>query len=89
METISSFCYNRWMCDLAEEFGSRIRIYNTSLDSDIVELGVNWAAIGTVPAEEALGFAKQITKAADIAANHPAVGARVVYATNRPKERLI
>ena len=89
METISSFCYNRLMCDLADEFGTRIRIYNISLDSDTVELGVNWAAIGTVSAEEAVGFAEQIMKAADIAANHPAVGARVVYATDGPEERLI
>lgn len=89
MKTISSFCYNRLMCDLAEEFGACVRIYNTSPDGATVALGVNWAGIGTVTAEEAAGFAGQIAKAADIAANHPAVGARIVYATDRLEERLM
>lgn len=80
MKTISAFCWERYICDLAEEFGTSVRIYNTRLGGESIELGVNWSSVGTVSAEEAQRFADQLTKAAAIAASSPVNGARIVYA---------
>ena len=57
-----------------------VRIYNTRLGGESIELGVNWSSVGTVSAEEAQRFADQLTKAAAIAASSPVNGARIVYA---------
>lgn len=81
MKTISYFCKDLALEAIREEINDdRIRIYDTSfLAREGIKLGVNWSAIGTVSAEEAVEFAAALTRAADIAANHPMNGARVVY----------
>ncbi len=80
MKTISSFCW-AILCDsFSEEFGREIHIYNNSKNLTGVELGVNWAAIGTVDPVEAERFAQKLSRAAEIAATHPVNGATIVYA---------
>lgn len=47
----------------------RISIYDMGVECDQpVQLGVNWSAIGTVPASEAVDFARKLTAAAEAAA---------------------
>lgn len=90
MKTISSFCWNLLLNQFKEEFGREVTIYNNNFDGESIELGVNWASIGIVSAEEAQEFARKITRAASIAAHHPVNGARIVYApiqTRRSNER--
>ena len=59
----------------------RIGIYDmgNTFDSDPVRLGVNWAAIGTVPASEAVDFAKALMLAAEAAENFEYNGCLVTY----------
>ena len=80
MKTISSFCWHQLRETWRDELGESIHIYEESMGSEPIKLGVNWAAIGTVSADEAVEFAAKLTKAAEIAKNHPVNGATVVYA---------
>lgn len=81
MKTISSFCRNIAFQLIREEINDdRIQVYDMStFGSWEIKLGVNWSAIGTVSAEEAAEFAAKLTKAAEIAANHPMNGCKTVY----------
>ena len=51
-------------------YGGEIRIHNTNhwnSDNIILNLGVNWAALGTVSAEEAVAFAEHLKVVAEFA----------------------
>ena len=47
-------------------FGPDVEIYDmgATLDRPEIQMGVNWSALGTVPAEEAVEFAAGLLKAA-------------------------
>lgn len=80
MKTISNFCKRLALEAIAEEIDDRrIEVFEMPSYGEPIQLGVNWAAIGTVSAEEAVAFAAKLTKAAEIAANHPMNGAEIVY----------
>ena len=80
MKTISSFCWHHLRETWEEELGRYVHIYEENFSNEPIKLGVNWSAIGTVSADEAVEFAAKLTKAAEIAKNHPVNGATVVYA---------
>nr|DAT64022.1 MAG TPA: hypothetical protein [Caudoviricetes sp.] len=46
---------------------------------DPIRLGVNWSAIGAVPADQAAACGAAITKAADLAANFCYTGYMLEY----------
>lgn len=53
-------------------------IYEISLDNEPIELGVNWSAIGTVPALKAHMMAKVLEKAANLSGNFKFNGYTIV-----------
>ena len=50
-----------------------------TLDAPAINLGVNWASIGAVPAEEAVAFAAELTEAAKAASEFEFNGYEIVY----------
>lgn len=56
-----------------------VMIINISRDDDPVEMGVNWYSIGSVSTERAAEFAKELTKAIDLAKNFPYNGYEIEY----------
>lgn len=52
------------------KFGG-MEIHQLSGDDDPIKLGVNWAAVGTVPAEQAMQFAERIIAAAELVDKFP------------------
>lgn len=48
-----------------------VDIHQLSSDDEPIQLGVNWAAIGTVPAEQARRFAADIIAAAEAVETFP------------------
>ena len=50
-----------------KEWKDRIEIYELDFTGTPIEWGVNWSAMGTVPADEAVRFSKGLTKASSIA----------------------
>ena len=78
---------NEMMAELnklsTELFGTRgnryVEIYTDYGFGSPIESVVNWAAIGSVPAEDAVKFAKLLTKAADLASNFKYNGYKVYY----------
>lgn len=80
MKTISNFCRMVSLELIADEINSdRIEVYELPSRDGVIQLGVNWSAIGTVKPEEAVAFAEKLARAAEIAANHPMNGCKVVY----------
>ena len=81
MKTISYLCKDAALEAIREEINDdRIKVYDMSFRAcEGIKLGVNWSAIGTVSAEEAVEFAAALTRAAEIVSNHPMNGAKVVY----------
>lgn len=78
METISRFCYKAALAEIERKINDdRIRVENRAWDH--VELCVNWSCIGYTEPAEAVKFAAAMTRAAEIAANHPMNGARIVH----------
>ena len=67
MKTISSFCWHHLRETWEEELGRYINIYEENFSNEPIKLCVNWSAIGTVSADEAVEFAAKLTKAAEIA----------------------
>lgn len=55
------------------------RIQESFSDSEPVKMGVSWAAIGTVSAEEARQYAEQLLKAAELADNFKYNGYVIVH----------
>lgn len=80
-KTISYFCWNMLRLQWAERFGNEIEIDGMypEWDEGIVKLGVNWSATGIQDPASAAAFAAKLAEAADIAANHPVNGAKIVY----------
>ena len=69
-KTVSYRVYCQALSTLREKLGGdrRIEVYDMGgCFNEPVRLGVNWGALGTVPAAEAREFARQLTKAADAA----------------------
>lgn len=66
---------------LQDEFDRRILITDLggTLDAPAINLGVNWASIGAVPAEEAVAFAAELTEAAKAASEFEFNGYEIVY----------
>ncbi|MBR4545930.1 MAG: hypothetical protein IKO14_08190 [Oscillibacter sp.] len=69
MKTVSYRVYCQALSKLREKLGGdrRIEVYDMNGGFEAVRLGVNWAAIGTVPAAEAREFASRLMEAADAA----------------------
>lgn len=66
---------------LQDKFDRRITITDLggTLDTPVISLGVNWASIGAVPAEEAVAFAAELTEAAKAASEFKFNGYEIVY----------
>jgi hypothetical protein len=66
---------------LQDKFDRRITITDLggTLDAPVISLGVNWASIGAVPAEEAVAFAAELTEAAKAASEFKFNGYEIVY----------
>ena len=70
MKTVSYRVYCQALSKLREKLGGdrRIEVYDMGgCFNEPVRLGVNWGAIGTVPAAEAREFARRLMEAADAA----------------------
>lgn len=81
MNKVSYREYSKALRELRAKVDSRIFITDLgdSPDHPEVNLGVNWASIGTVPAEEAAAFANALTEAAEAAKTFPYNGYRIEY----------
>lgn len=62
-------------------FGPDVEIYDmgATLDRPEIQMGVNWAAKGTVPAGAALAFARKLIEAADAAEHFKYNGYQIEY----------
>ena len=82
MKTISTFCKMTAMTLIKEEINDRrVEIFELPSWDGPIQLGVDWSACGTVEPEEAVEFAAKLVRAAEIAANHPINGCKVVYSS--------
>lgn len=71
MKKVSYRVYSLALSKLQAALGDdrRISVYDMGGScGQPVQLGVNWSAIGTVPASEAVDFARRLTAAAEAAA---------------------
>lgn len=66
---------------LQSKFDRRILITDLggTLDAPAINMGVNWASIGAVPAEEAVAFAAELTEAAKAASEFKFNGYEIIY----------
>lgn len=73
--------YRMALRELQDKFDRRILITDLggTLDAPAINLGVNWASIGAVPAEEAVAFAAELTEAAKAASGFKFNGYEIVY----------
>ena len=82
MKTVSYRVFAQALAKLQREIGKdrRIQIYEMDLfPGEPIRLGVNWSAIGTVPADEAREFARQLLAAATAAENFEYNGYTINY----------
>ena len=81
MKMVSYRKYYLALRELQVKTDSRISITDMggSLDHPEINLGVNWASIGAVPADEAVGFAQALTEAAKAARDFPYNGYQIEY----------
>lgn len=82
-KTVSHRTYYMALLKLQSELDPerRIAIYDmgSSFGNEPIQLGVNWSAIGTVPASEAVEFAQQLMAAAKAAEDFEYNGYVVTY----------
>ena len=64
---------------MVNEATSDQAVYVVSLDCPEINMGVNWASIGAVPADEAVAFAQVLTEAAKAAREFPYNGYQIEY----------
>ena len=66
MKKVSYREYCKAARELREQLGMHVMIVDmgSTLDRPEIQMGVNWSALGTVPAEEAVEFAAGLLKAA-------------------------
>lgn len=81
MKKVSYREYYLAMRELQSNTDSRISITDMggNLDHPEINLGVNWASIGAVPADVAVDFAQALTEAAKAASNFIYNGYRIEY----------
>ena len=81
MKTVSYRVYCEALTKLRHEIGGdrRIEVYDMNGGFEAVRMGVNWGALGTVPAEEAREFARQLMKAAAAAEGFEYNGYGIVH----------
>ena len=82
MKTVSYRTYQQTLSKLQREVSPERHIYVYDMGNGFdepVQLGVNWAALGTVPADEAREFAEKLVKAATAAENFEYNGYTVTY----------
>ena len=81
MKKISYREYYLALRELQRKTDNRISITDMggSLDHPEVNLGVSWASIGAVPADEAVDFARLLTEAAKAARDFPYNGYLIEY----------
>lgn len=81
MKMVSYREYYLALRELQSKTDDRISITDLggSLDHPEINLGVNWASIGAVSADEAVGFAQALTEAAKAARDFPYNGYRIEY----------
>ena len=64
---------------LRQEIGGLdVQIQEISYTSNVVDLGVNWSALGTVNTEEAVNFTKHIQKAVELVNNFKYIGMEII-----------
>ena len=82
MKTVSYRTYQQALNTLRYEVCTdrHIEIYElNSFGDNKVQLGINWAAIGTVPADEAREFAQKLLEAATAAEDFKYNGYTIIY----------
>lgn len=81
MEKVSYREYCKATEELRDKFGRGVMICDmgSTMDRPEIQMGVNWPAKGTVPAEEAVAFAKGLIQAAEAAASFKYNGYQIEY----------
>lgn len=81
MKKVSYREYYLALRELQSKVDDRISITDLggTLDAPAINLGVNWASIGAVPAEEAVAFAAELTEAAKVASEFKFNGYQIIY----------
>lgn len=81
MKIVPYFEFCMAMRELQDKVDSRISITDMGgvFDHPEVRLGVSWASFGTVPADEAVEFAKALTEASKAAKEFPYNGYYIEY----------
>lgn len=81
MKKISYYEYSRALRELQSKTDDHIYITDMGgdLDHPEINMGVNWASIGAVPAEKAVEFAQALMEAAKAAREFPFNGYRIEY----------
>lgn len=81
MKKVSYRDYYLALRELQGKVDDRVSITDLggSLDCPEINMGVNWASIGAVPADEAVAFAQVLTEAAKAAREFPYNGYQIEY----------
>lgn len=89
IKTVSYDDYSKALRDFRRsalaKFGHEIDLCEMSMvaaygtEHELVSIGVNWAAIGTVAPDEAAAFAKKLVEAAEMARSFKYNGYEVVF----------
>lgn len=81
MKKVSYREYCRATEELKQQLGRDALIVDmgSTMDRPEIQMGVNWPAKGTVPAEEAVAFAKGLLQAAEAAASFKYNGYQIEY----------
>lgn len=69
--------YQRVLHETCAGLDSRMWVVNIG-HNDTVQMGVNFSAIGDVTPEDAIAYAQEIQRAAQLAANFPLNGCRIL-----------
>lgn len=77
MKTVNYLDYQRALDALSAGIDRRVEILD--MGSGTIQLGVNFCAVPTLKPADAIAYAQEIQRAAQLAANFPLNGYRVIY----------
>lgn len=78
MKTVNYFDYQDALDAVNAGLADGIQIQNIRFD-DTIQMGINFASIGTVKPEDAISYAQKIQRAAQLAADFPLNGYQITY----------
>lgn len=78
MKTVNYYDYLDALDALRAGIDRRIEIRNMRTDN-IIEMGVNFCALGAIKPADAIKYAQNIQRAAELAADFPLNGYRITY----------